>query len=70
MTYVSQIHPMEFWVTQAVGQSQYAQEGLAGVSSTRPYLVRPICGFRPAHFPPLLSGSPTSTGDLQNILLA
>ena len=42
MTYVSQIHPMEFWVTQAVNQSRYTQEGLAGVSSTRPYLVRPI----------------------------
>ena len=27
-----------------------------------------ICRFRPAHFPPLLSGSPTSVGGLQNIL--
>ena len=33
---------MEFWVTQAVNQSRLAQGGLVGVSSTRPYLVRPI----------------------------
>ena len=42
VTYVFRIHPMGFWVTQAVNQSQYAQRGLVGVSSTRPYLVRPI----------------------------
>ena len=36
---------------------------------THPYLVCYTCGFRPAHFPPLLSGSPTSVGGLQNILL-
>ena len=48
MTSALQIHPMEFRVTQAVNQSRQAQGGLVGVSGTRPYLVRPICGFRPA----------------------
>ena len=42
MTYAFQVHPMEFWVTQAVNQSQYSQGGLAGVSSMHPYLVCPI----------------------------
>ena len=39
------------------------------IFSTRPYLVCLVCGFRPAHFPPLLSGSLTSVEDLQNTLL-
>ena len=51
VTYVSQIHPMEFWVTQAVNQSRYLQEGLARVSSTRPYLVRPILWIQARTFP-------------------
>ena len=62
------VHPMQFWVTQVVGQWRQAQGGLAGVSSTCPYLVCSTCGFRPAHFPPLLNGSPTLVGDLQNTL--
>ena len=62
------VHPMQFQVTQVVGQWRQAQGGLAGVSSTRPYLACSTCGFRPTHFPPLLSGSPTSVGDLQNTL--
>ena len=42
VTSAFRIHPMEFWVTQAVNQSRLAQGGLVGVSGTRPYLVRPI----------------------------
>ena len=42
---------MEFWVTQAVNQSRLAQGGLVGVSSTRPYLVRPILWIQARAFP-------------------
>ena len=68
MTSTFLVHPIQFWVTHAINQSRHAQEGLDGVSSTHPYMVRFNCGFRPMHFPPLLSRSPTSVGDLQNIL--
>ena len=59
------VHPMQFWVTQVVGQWRQAQGGLAGVSSTRPYLVCSICGFRPAQRATKGMNRPSGSGKRQ-----